>query len=453
MNPSGFFLFHLKRRKKMTGYKASIFFMACTAVTAVFAPQHIALGNPNQINIYDVPFPWGLHIPFDLEPLEAVDGRSLGMGNATVAVVDDSAAALINPAGLATMQRVELTANLRYSSSTTDYLDTYAAINNIGLGPDLEEIRTFDNDITDFSFIGLTLPIIPRQIVTSVYYKNSSFEAADMQDVGPVPVIDPIFNIQQQNISRKEIDTYKKAVYGLAGAFNFGDIFSVGASVNLEQLDTGLHEQWIMNYFSNYIPDGTDEFDNRIEGDDTEVTFAVGALYKPMKELTIGVSYRQGANFTIPYTSANITCDALGVCTNEQKDDNVTFDIPDVWGIGIAWKPLNGWLFSAQMDMVEYSVLQDATTKDITMDETIDDGMIFRLGIEKSFDISNSSQYQLRAGIFSVPDHDGFQVIDSDTVYYTLGGGVSMNEQFKVNVGTSFSEDLVDAVLSLSYAF
>lgn len=433
----------------MTGYKSSIFFMACTTVTAVFAPQHIALGNPNQINSGY----WALHIPFDLEPLEAVDGRSLGMGNATIAVVDDSAAALINPAGLAAMQRVELTANLRYSSSATDYLDTYAATNNLGLGPDLEEMRTFDNDITDFSFIGLTLPIVPGQIVTSVYYKNSSFEGIDTQDVGPVPAIDPILNIQQQNISRKNIDIYKKAVYGLAGAFNLGDIFSVGASVNLEQLDTDLHEQWIGTTLNNYQLDTIDEYDNRIKGDDTDVTFAVGALYKPMKELSIGASYRKGANFTIPYTSANITCNALGVCNNVQEDDNVTFDIPDVWGIGIAWKALNGWLFSAQMDMVEYSVLQDATTEGITLDETIDDGIIFRLGVEKSFDISNSSQYQLRAGMFSVPDHDGFQAIDSDTVYYTLGGGVSMNEQFKVNIGTSFSEDLVDAALSLSYAF
>ncbi|MCW5211755.1 outer membrane protein transport protein [Desulfobulbus sp. TB] len=432
----------------MTGYKASIFFMACTTVTAVFAPQHIAFGNPNQINSGY----WALHIPFDLEPLEAVDGRSLGMGNATVAVMDDSAAALINPAGLATMQRVEITANLRHSSSTTDYLDTYANLTNIALGADsVEEQSTFDNDITDFSFIGLTLPIIPGQIVTSVYYKNSSFEGVDAQDSGFVPFIDP--SIQQQGISRKNIDTYTKAAYGLAGAFNLGDIFSVGASVNLEQLDTGLHEQWIMNTFNNDQLDTTDEYDNRIKGDDTDVTFAVGAQYKPMKELSIGASYRKGANFTIPYTSANITCNALGVCNNEQEDDNVTFDIPDIWGIGIAWKALNGWLFSAQMDMVEYSVLQDATTEGNTMDEAIDDGIIFRLGVEKSFDISNSSQYQLRAGIFSVPDHDGFQAIDSDTVYYTLGAGVSMNEQFKVNVGTSFSEDLVDAVLSLSYAF
>jgi long-subunit fatty acid transport protein len=290
-------------------------------------------------------------------------------------------------------------------------------------------------------------------MAASLYYKNSSFEATDAQNVGPVPAIDPNLNIQQQNISRKNIDTYKKAVYGLAGAFNLGDIFSVGASVNLEQLDTSLHEQWIDNFFINYIFDETTEYASHVEGDDTDVTFAVGALYKPMKELSIGASYRKGANFTIPYTSANITCNALGVCNNVQEDDNVTFDIPDVWGIGIAWKALNGWLFSAQMDMVEYSVLQDATTEGITMDETIDDGIIFRLGVEKSFYLANSLQYQLRVGMFSVPDHDGFQAIDSDRMYYTLGGGVALSEQIELNVGTSFSEDMIDTLLSFSYNF
>jgi long-subunit fatty acid transport protein len=427
----------------MTEYKTSIFFMACTVVLAT---QHVALGNPNQINSGNL----ALHVPFDLEPSETVDGRSLGMGNASVAVVDDSTAAAINPAGLATIQDIEFTASLRHSSYKTDYLDTYAAMYNIGLGPDLEETRAFDNDITDFSFIGFTLPIAPGKLAASIYYKSSSFEGVDTQDVGPETTF---LNIQQQHISRKEIDTYQKAAYGLAGAFNFENVFSIGASVNLEQLDTGLQEQWTIKTFNNYQLDTKDEYNSRVEGDDTEVTFAIGALYKPVEGMSIGVSYRQGANFTIPYTSSSITCNALGSCNKVQEDDNVTFDIPDVLGVGIAWKPLNDWLFSVQMDMVEYSVLQDATTEGITMDETIDDGIIFRFGVEKSFYVSDASQYQLRAGMFSIPDHDGFQAIDSDTVYYTLGGGMTLNEQIKVNVGTSFSEDLMDAVLSFSYIF
>jgi long-chain fatty acid transport protein len=430
----------------MTGSKTSIFLMACVLV---FGSQDTSWSNPNQINSGY----WALHIPFDLEPLEALGGRSLGMGNAFVAVADDSTAAVVNPAGLTKMQRMEFTANLRYSSYKTDYLDTYAASNNLGLGPDLEEIGTFDNDITDFSFIGITLPIMPGRMAASLYYKNSSFEAVDEQDVGPVSIIDPSLNIQQQSISRKEIDEYQKGTFGIAGAVNYDDFFSVGAAVNLEKLNAGLSEQWTSNDFSNNTLEATTEYDNSVEGDDTDITFTIGALYKPVKGVSIGVSYRKGANFSIPYTSTETICDPLSACDRTSEDDNLTFDIPDVWGAGIAWTTLDGWLFSAQVDMVEYSVLQDSTTEGITMDETIDDGLIFRLGVEKTFHLSDSSQYQLRAGMFSVPDHDGFQAIDSDIVYYTLGGGVALSEQIELNLGTSFSEDSMDTLLSFSYNF
>ncbi len=427
----------------MAGYKTSIFCMACVFV---FGAQNTSWSNPNQISDSSS---WSLHLPFDLEPFEATGARSLGMGNAFVAIADDSTAAVINPAGLIAVQHMEFTANLRHSSYKTDYLDMPADTMNNFFDMGFDKIRTFDKDITDFSFIGLTLPVVPGRIAASVYYKNSSFEAADGQNVGPVPI--PFFPLQGiQGILKKEIDEYQKGVYGLAGAFNFEGIFSVGASVNVEKLDTSLHDQWIINSFSNDILEETSRNDSRVEGDDTDITFAIGALYKPVKGISIGVSYRKGANFIIPNTTT--TCDAFGVC-NAISTNDVTFDIPDVWGMGIAWKALDGWLFSAQMDMVEYSVLQDATTKNLTMDDTIDDGLIFRFGVEKSFYVSGSSEYQLRAGVFSVPDHDGFQAIDSDSIYYTLGGGVTLNEQIKLNVGTSFSEDLMDAVLSFSYNF
>ncbi|CAK8713087.1 Long-chain fatty acid transport protein [Candidatus Electrothrix aarhusensis] len=430
----------------MASYKTSIFLMSCVFV---FGAQDTSWSNPNQINSGY----WALHIPFDLEPFETLGGRSLGMGNAFIAIADDSTAAVINPAGLTEIQRMEFTADLRYSSYKTDYLDTYAASNNLGLGPDLEEIGTFDNDITDFSFIGLTLPLVSGRMAASLYYKNSSFEAADVQDVGPVSILDETLNLQQQNISRKEIDEYQKGVFGLAGAVNYDGFFSVGATVNLEQLNAGLSEQWTSNDFSNNTLEATTEYENRIEGDDTDITFAIGALYKPVQGISIGVSYRKGANFSIAYTSTETICDPLSVCDRISEDDNVTFDIPDVWGAGIAWKTLDGWLFSAQVDMVEYSALQDSTTEGITMDETIDDGLIFRFGVEKSFYRANSSQYQLRAGMFSVPDHDGFQAIDSDRMYYTLGGGVTLSKQIELNVGTSFSEDMIDTLLSFSYNF
>lgn len=427
----------------MSGYRASIFVMSCVIMSGLHSN---AWSNPNQINSGD----WALHIPFDLEPTEALGARALGMGNAFVGIADDATAAVVNPAGLAQIVGIDFTANYRYSFYEKEYLDTYAAVNNVGIGPELEEIRVFDNDMSRFSFVGLTIPVIPGQLVTSLYYKNTSFEAADTQSAGPVTVLG---NVQQQNISTKNIDTYQKDVYGVAAALNYSKSFSIGAAINMETLDTDLSEEWSTTNFIDYDFDSMDSYDSQIQGDDSDVTFNIGVLIKPVDRLSIGVSYRTGSSFSIGYTSTETTCEPFSACNQTQVNDYVSFDVPDILSSGVAWETFGGWRFSVQMDIVEYSVLQDSTTEDITMDETIEDGIIYRFGVEKSFYESSALLYQLRAGMFTVPDHDGFQAIDSDSVYYTFGGGVTLSEQFKLNVGISFSEDMVDNMLSLSYTF
>ncbi len=126
--------------------------------------------------------------------------------------------------------------------------------------------------------------------------------------------------------------------------------------------------------------------------------------------------------------------------------------MPDVWSLGAAWRPTADWLLSVQTDWVEYSALTDSTTAGITTDEEIDDDIIFRFGAEKSFFFSEMLNYQLRAGFFTEPEHDGWQAIDSDGMHYTLGGGITWNNQIKCNLGTSFSEDIFNGVLSLAYS-
>jgi hypothetical protein len=58
----------------------------------------------------------------------------------------------------------------------------------------------------------------------------------------------------------------------------------------------------------------------------------------------------------------------------------------------------------------------------------------------------------VRAGLFHIPDHDGFQAIDSSQMYYTLGGGMNWGKQIKADLGTSFSGDTFNSILSLTYS-
>jgi long-subunit fatty acid transport protein len=407
--------------------------LACTATAAWANPHGINKGY------------WALHVPFDLEPVETVDGRSLGMGNAAAAVADETSAAVINPAGLLAVQGIEVTGSLGMSSYDIDYLDTYAALNNIGLGPDMEEIRTFSDDVINLPFFGVSIPVVPDRLVTAVYYQNTGFTGADSQIAGTVSGLDGLVHIQQRNISEKNIEEYDRSVYGLAGAFRVSNMLSIGASINMENFDADLHE-----VFSNEINGSFSEYNNRIQGDDSDLTFGMGALVELDTDLSVGLAYRQGGSFSIDYSSTESNCPGPGSCTGSTEQDTAAFDVPDVWSIGAAWRPAQDWLLSVQTDLVEYSVLTDSTTRGITTDEEIDDGVVFRFGAEKSFFISDILEYQLRAGLFTEPDHDGFEAIDSDRIYYTLGGGMTWNQQIKVNLGTGFSEDVFHSVLTFS---
>lgn len=421
------------------------FFLNCCPV-ALSLLCSVAWANPHGINKEG----WALHVPFDLEPVEALDGRSLGMGNASAAVADETSAAAINPAGLLSVQNIQVTGSIGMSSYDVDYLDTHASLNNIGLGPDMEEIRTFSDDVSNLPFFGISIPISPQQLVAAIYYQNTGFTAADSQNVGPVSILDNSLNIQQQSVTEKNIEEYDRSVYGLAGAFRINKMFSIGASINMENFDANLHERWESSTFLNSSQDSAFSYDNRIQGDDTDLTFGAGVLLELDTGLSVGLAYRQGGSFTVDYSTTEGNCSTPGNCTASTETDTAAFDVPDVWSIGAAWRPAQDWLFSVQTDMVEYSVLSDSTTQGITIDEEIDDGVIFRFGAEKKFLISEMLEYQLRAGLFTEPDHDGFQAIDSDRIYYTLGGGVTWNQRIKVNAGVGVSEDIFNGVLTLS---
>jgi len=429
----------------MSNHTKSAFLSVCAATLCL---SGTAWSNPHGLSSSGH---WALHLPFDLEPSEVSSGgRSLGMGNAFIAVADDVRASALNPAGLAAIQGPQFVADLSYSSYETDYMDTYAAVNNIGLGPKLEEIRTFDDSTANLPFLGAAIPIIPDKLTAALYYRSSAFTGSDTQNVGPQSVLDSAVNLQQ-NISEKNIEEYRKNSYGVAAAFNYSKQISIGAAVSLETLNTDLRETWTTNTFTGSVRDSSVSYGGRIDGDDTDVGFTLGVMLKPTSDITAGFSYRKGSSFNIDYKSSDTAC-SFGACYSAAEASQAAFDTPDIWSAGASWQPAADWLLSAQADWVGYSALADSTTTGNTLDEDIDDGVILRFGAEKTFAVSSNLNYQLRAGLFHIPDHDGFAALDSDRMHYTLGGGMTWKKQIKVDLGTSFSEDTFNSVLSLTYS-
>jgi len=418
-----------------------------TVCAATLCLSSMAQANPHGLSTSGH---WALHLPFDLEPSELTGGRYLGMGNAAVAVADDVRAVALNPAGLSALRDVQFAADASYSSYEKDYYDTYAAVNNIGLGPELEEIRTFDDSLANLSFAGAAMPVIPDKLTAAVYYRSSAFTGSDTQNSGAQPVLGSDVNLQQ-NISAKNIEEYKKNSYGLAAAFTYNKQLSVGMAASLETLTADLSETWTTDTYTGNVRNGSVSYGGRIDGDDKDFGFNLGVLFKPSSDLSTAVSYRKGNSFSIDYRSTDTAC-SFGNCYNAAESAQAAFDTPDVWSLGVGWNPAPDWLLTAQADWVEYSALADSTTSGNTLDEAIDDGVILRFGAEKTFTVANGPKYQLRAGFYRIPDHDGFQAIDSDRLYYTLGGGMNWNKQLKLDFGTSISDDSMSGLLSLTYS-
>ncbi len=416
-----------------------------TVCAATLLLNSTAWGNPHGLSSSGH---WALHLPFDLEPSEFMGGRALGMGNAFVAVADDVRASSLNPAGLGALESLQFAADLSYSSYEKDYMDTYAAVNNLGVGPELNEIRSLDDSTADIPFLGAAIPIIPDKLTAALYYRRSAVTGSDTQNSGLQPVLNGL--VFQQNISEKNIEEYRKNSYGAAAAFNYSRQLSFGAAVSLETLNADLREMWTTNTYTGSARTAAVSYGGKIDGDDTDFGLSLGMMFKPISDTSLGLSYRRGSSFSINSSSTDTAC-SFDSCYTANETSKAAFDTPDIWSAGGSWQPAPDWLLSAQADWVKYSALADASTSGITLDESIDDGVIFRFGAEKTFALARNLNYQVRAGLFRIPDHDGFQAIDSDQMHYTLGGGMNWDKQIKVDLGASFSEDTFNSVLSLTY--
>ena len=404
-----------------------------------------AWGNPHSLSDSSH---WTLRLPVDLEPAELSNGaRSLGMGNAFAALADDLRAAVLNPAGLASLKRMEFAADLAWSSYELDYWDGAAARNSIGLGPELGAVSSFDDSSASLPFLGAALPVIPDFLTAAFFIRSSSFAASDSRDSG----LQTVFkggNLRQQYLSAKEVDTYLLRSYGLATGVTYSRMLSFGAALSLDTLNAEMSETWTSKDYAGKTFSSALRQHEEIDGDDISLGLSAGVLVKPLSDISTSLSYRKGSSFSLEQTSTDMICDEAGKCNAiATRGAEAAFDTPDIWSVGGAWQPVADLLLSAQVDFVEYSALADATTE-----EAVDDGLIFRMGAEKTFFVSHELACQLRGGFYRVPDHDGFQAIDSDRMNYTLGGGALWGTSIRADIGTSFSEDTFSSLFSLTYS-
>ena len=399
--------------------------------------------------------------------------RSLALGGAFVGLADDATAAYTNPAGLTNLTRPEVSVEGRYFRFTNSFLDT-----GNGTGAPLKDangntvtgiadhlVYTDSKDTrTALSFASFVYP--GKGWAVAVYrheladFKASSTAQGAFFGFGPDTFR---FLPYQAGLDVKIVN------YGLALAFKIGQV-SVGAGVSRFELngnETATYYDVPADFFSRLdFSQGTALLTDRVSGDDHAVAFNAGLLWKPSSSFSIGAVYRQGPKFTTRETFVD-----LSNPTNPEISTS-ELHVPDIYGAGIAVRPIDVLTFTVDWNRVRYSQLIAPSVVLGTPPTTVpsvfasDDVNQFRAGVQYVLPLG-TSVLALRAGWWRDPDHKirAAGAVDpadinsvanhlafpagEDVNHYTGGLGLAIGEHVQLDAGVDYSKKVTTASASL----
>ena len=396
--------------------------------------------------------------------------RSMGFGGAFVAVADDATAAFANPAGLIQLTRPEVSIEGRLWSYSTPYTEGGRLSGQpTGIGLDtVSGLRTTEitDDLSGVSFLSY---VYPRKRWALAFYRHqlSSFESTSETQgffaEPPLPARTDDF---------RRIADFDFTTHAAAFAYRASERLSLGLTLALVDSDAAFATERYAAvgvtlpdglYGRNaYHPDGLEEVDLATL-DAADLTLGLGVLWRLSARLSVGASYRQGAE--LAYTAEEISGPAfelplpVGTVTGTQRGD---LGLPDVFALGAAYRSPGGRLTVAfEWDRVEYATIVSSLGEGAT-DATLDDGEELHAGVEWVF--PGRAVVALRAGAWLDPDHrvrftDTGNALDraifrggGDELHFALGAGIAF-DRLQIDLAADFS-DLVDTVaLSAIYSF
>lgn len=400
--------------------------------------------------------------------------RSLGMGGAFLALADDSTAAYTNPAGLSQLLQPEVSAEGRHTSFSVPYLNggSYSVdpFDRSGLNS-----ANADSSKNNLSFLAVTFP---HDRWSFAFYRNEILRYdntfGDSLDPTTVEVpglgTDDIFPIAGRQ-SVKIVD------YGFSTAFRVSDTVSIGAGLGYYKFDiNAVVGRFTDNVF--YTTPGQLLNTQEQFGSDNDVAFNLGALFKLNENWSAALAFRRGPEFEYDARSTLLASAATDPPTPVDPPftldlSNVRFKVPDVWSMGLNWRPTDAWRINFDVNRVMYSQVSDNIDSLFAFDAAtlerlaIPDGTEYHLGAEYTF-AQMDHPVSLRAGVWRDPRHSfsyrgdpttdpGFNppnqigalalaavygVSKGAQTHVAFGGGVAF-KQFQIDFGADFS-DLID---------
>jgi len=375
--------------------------------------------------------------------------RSLGVGGAFIALADDATAAFSNPAGLTALTRPEISLEGKGIGFTHSFLKGGRAFGASSLPSDTGidgEAGLIEGQAKDStrSLAFLSGVYATGDFAFAIYRREAANFSANVETEGAFVEDLRLFPIRA-NLNVDIVDVGISAAVKAGGGVSLGMGFSI-----YEFAITALTNRFGFRTFGTATGDfyGPPLFDesnvnNRDaeQGDDTDTGINLGVLWHHNGRWSFGAVYRQGPSFQM--SVENLPGPAAKGHEPVRYGES-QFKVPDVFGVGFAFRPRNHVKISVDYDRVQYSQLAKGLLQGAGPEEdlnyVIDDGNELHIGFEYLF-VQMRYPLALRFGLWLDPDHQLRYTGDQPVKRALLPGGTDQFH-FSAGVGTSFGERL-----------
>ncbi len=322
--------------------------------------------------------------------------RSLGMGGAFIGLADDATTAYTNPAGLTQLRQTEVAVELRHTAFSTPYVNggtvTTQPFSTAGLN-----IANDDSSANNVSYLSA---VIPHDRWAFAFYRHelSRFKSSFRSDRSAVINGFTLF----QTASSIDLQIVN---WGAAAAYAATDKVSLGFGLSRYDFDFDTQT-------GRYNPGAPFQLVSAPQhGDDHGLGWNLGARFSFSESLSLGLSYRHAPRFdysTSVTLLSNTGAEPLPQPRLLNSASGLRFDVPDVWGVGLSWRPSESLVVNFDVDRVMYSELTDGISTFFdpvaTSQLKIEDGTEYHLGAEYTF-TTMKHPFSLRGGLWHDPRH------------------------------------------------
>jgi long-chain fatty acid transport protein len=351
----------------------------------------------------------------------------------------DASTVYFNPAGMAKLDRMSLTAGVNFVATDAEFSDDDSSFS--GSGDTTDELGIIPN-------LYAVVPLGERLAVgfgiNAPYGLSSSFN-------------DDWVGRYSATYSELELVNVNATA-----SWEITDFISVGAGVNYQTIEADLQSQ--VDSTLGLAPNPATDSSAQIKGDDDDFVLDLSILITPSERTSLGLVWREGGEFTLEGDSTfefNAACQpgaglptgappapttgtlCAGGLSMLQGDIEADVTMPDTLTFSATQYVTDGWAFHVDISQTKWSSIQNIEVLTVDKGELVneldlqyDDTMRYALGTS-----IDTGALTWRVGVAldeapqTNPEHVSPRIPDADRTWLSLGANWEVSDNLSLDVG------------------